>query len=329
AARTQEGQQLPQVIDVALLVRIDEGHVHGGLHGGQLLVGITFDDRHQRLHPRLLEVLAGGGRPAGVDLEGDEPAARVLEGQAEPEAGVSRGRPDLDHRLRRRRLGEQTQRAAVFRRHAQVRSPAFAHLFEDGEGPLLSLPARRACARRRQRHAGHREGHDRSSHRLVLHAGEDTLDLLWPGTGEAWRRAIPGAVHPAGPSCAAWAWPEPGSSFRAARGRRRGRSSRRCPPRRAASPSCTTTRCLRSGTCRRPSARAARSSTTTTTAGWTSTWSTAAPATSTSRRRRSATRSTGTTATGRSPTSPRRPGSRAAPSAWASRSGTTTTTATW
>ena len=86
----------------------------------------------------LLEVLAGDGDPAGVDVVGVELAAGLAEGHREPEPRLAGRGAQLDDPLGADRLGELAEQAAVGRRDVGVPLAA-AGVLERGEDPLLAV----------------------------------------------------------------------------------------------------------------------------------------------------------------------------------------------
>ena len=105
---------------------------------GRRLVGVPLDDRDQVLDAGLLEVLAGDGDSAGVDVVSVEMAAGLAQGDREPEPRLAGGRAELDDPLGTHRLGELAKQAAIGGRDIGV-ARALAGLVKGGQDLLFAV----------------------------------------------------------------------------------------------------------------------------------------------------------------------------------------------
>src|SRR5207253_963621 len=85
-----------------------------------------------------------------IDLECGQAAARSLEGQAKPQARVTRRRSDLNDTLAGNCLREQPQRLSIFGGNTEVCLVRLHHLIEDCEDSPLLLGFRQGRIRSRR-----------------------------------------------------------------------------------------------------------------------------------------------------------------------------------
>jgi hypothetical protein len=109
-----------QVAHVAFLVRVEQHEIDRALELLDVLVRVTDDDAHQGADAGFLEVLPSLFGPAGIDLEGGQPASGVSQAQAGPEARVACGRADLDDVPGRGGLHQQAEHPSVHGIHRLV-----------------------------------------------------------------------------------------------------------------------------------------------------------------------------------------------------------------
>ena len=140
SARTYQRQELIEIVNVALLVCIEEQDIDWLFELRDFLVGVALYERHHLIDTGTFEVLAGQRRSPGVNLMGGQLATCLLKREAEPDAGISVRRTDLNDMLGTDRLCQQAQQPAIFHRNVH-HPPALIsiHIIEHTENILLCL----------------------------------------------------------------------------------------------------------------------------------------------------------------------------------------------
>ena len=117
---------------VVRLPRIEEDDVKGSLQFGDLLERVTLNDADNVGQSGFFNVRGRFLRALRVVLNRDHVSARLARAEPEPDAAVTAGRPDLEHRLRAARRHQHAQEPAVFLRDRELSLVHRLDVFQQG-----------------------------------------------------------------------------------------------------------------------------------------------------------------------------------------------------